>query len=545
MKRSVVPRLLPTLRPREKARPATSSRPLRLVTQAVRAHPTLLAAALTFRIVWELLPMQVPAVVGWLVDGLSMPEPRASWLLPDVALSQTNLILVASAALLGIGLLQALSAWASTEVSARLGLAVVTRIRSQVFRRILSPVPSGYESGDLLSRALHDTARVKGFVDRVFVRSVTTGVRAVFPIVMLFVIDVRLAALTLLVLPLQQGLSHILQQRMQRASRAASAAHARLTSQVQTRLAGLASIHALGAEDACARRLDQFAEELEARELESSRLLAGVKGVVWVCTSLGTAIVWLTGSQAVIDGRLSLGTLITFAGYATFVFRPFRQMTNVLKTYRTGLASVERIVELMERRGDSGEDGGEASGPPLGLQSWLRGPTGFHTLFGNQGCGKSKTLRALARTTRDTNGTGAYIPEAPTILEGTLECNLRLASSSANHEELREAAALAGLEGRLEHAFSEPRERDDLATRRRVALAQAILRSRGGPIFFDEPTSGLDEPSAEAILESLVGLARTRYVLSASHDARVSRRAEMVWQMDHAGRTPGPEGQVV
>ena len=314
----------------------SSTSPVRWAWSLVRNHRGLLAVTVVLRVMQELLPMLVPMVVGVLVDALTRPTPTAGTPV-DV---RYDPIIVAAAALAGIGILRATAVGAYTEASGRLGLAVVADIRAAVFPRLSAN--QSLSQGDLLARALRDPDRLRAFVDRVFVRSATTVVRGVFPTVMLFVLSPWLALWAISPIPLQQLGTYFLQRRLHRATRTAADSHADLTDLVQRHL------NPTGESKPSVDDLNRAAEQVERNDLTTHRIVAWIRALVWLCTSLGLALLWYHGSRAVQANMMSAGMLVSFAGYAAFVYRPFRQFTQVVKTYQSGRASLERIAEVVQ-----------------------------------------------------------------------------------------------------------------------------------------------------------------------------------------------------
>ncbi|MEM7674609.1 MAG: ABC transporter ATP-binding protein [Myxococcota bacterium] len=315
-----------------------STHPLKFAWRTVRRHRRLLSMTIGLRIIWELMPMLVPLIVGRLVDELtSGPMPSA--------------ITSAAVALLSVGLLQGLALGAYTEASGRLGIGVVADIRATVLSRLFSSRARQLNRGDLLTRALRDPDRLRGFVDRVFVRTPTTAVRTVFPTTMLFAISPDLACWALAPIVVQQAGTHLLQRRLQRATRAAAEAHAILADRVQADLNCLAPPR--HSPDLSA--LEQASSDVERCEQTSQRMVAAIRAFVWLCTSTGLALVWYRGSYAVQAEWITVGALVSFAGYTTFVYRPFRQFTQILKTYQSGLASLERIAALVDEPSRTGQ----------------------------------------------------------------------------------------------------------------------------------------------------------------------------------------------
>ena len=271
--------------------------------------------------------MLSPAIVGRLVDALTEPATAAP------------IIGYATAALLGLGVVRGLAVAAYSEAAARLGLAVVSDMRAAVFARLDSDAARALTTGDLLTRAVRDPARLRGFIDRVFIRSVTAVARSVFPTGMLFWLNPYLALWALAPIPIQHIGLQILQRRLQRVTRAAADAHAELTDAVHKHVSG---------EPETSAQLAPIAEHVERIEVRSQRLAAGLRAWVWLGTSAGLALAWYHGSGAVQAQTMTVGALVSFAGYAGFMYRPFRALTQVARSYQTGRASLERIAELLD-----------------------------------------------------------------------------------------------------------------------------------------------------------------------------------------------------
>ena len=309
------------------------------VRATVRRHPWLLAATVGARLLAELSPMARPALVGWLVDLCAASDGR-------VAPAFVWGVLGIGAA----GLLQAGSTQAYAECSARLGLATVQHLRMQLVSRWLAPGALPLSLGDILTRSSRDVDRLRSFVDRLYVRSVTLVARGVVPIIALFCLETRLAVVALAVLPIQQATLAIVGRRMQTASRSTSEAHAELLDGLERALRAAESPRGIegAATEMTAHDLGERGAAVEAAELRTARLLAAIRALVLAGTATGLAATWWVGIAMLENGELTLGGLVSFTGYATLAYRPFRQLANAAKVYRSGLASLERIESVLD-----------------------------------------------------------------------------------------------------------------------------------------------------------------------------------------------------
>ncbi|MHC3126850.1 ABC transporter ATP-binding protein [Brevundimonas sp. GN22] len=121
----------------------------------------------------------------------------------------------------------------------------------------------------------------------------------------------------------------------------------------------------------------------------------------------------------------------------------------------------------------------------------------------------------------------AYAGQAPMVVPGTVEDNIRLAYPAATTRQVMQAAAQAGLSGDLSRVIDERGGGLSGGERRRLGLARAFLKP--APILIlDEPTAHLDTASERALLPVLKDVARGRTTLIATHSDEIARLADRV-----------------
>lgn len=299
-----------------------------LLSQVAHGHRALIASTLLARVATETLPFLKPWLVGRIIDALAAPSAH----LPGPLIGGLFLLAVATGG----------ATYLYGRSTARLGLSTAAAVRIELAQAWTARGLGGLSRGDALTRFSRDVDRLRAFTDRVYVRSLTGWTRACLPVAMLLAIEPTLALIALSVLPLQRVALARLERRMETAAHAASDAHARLFEVLNEALDGPPRIR--GKAELLAR-----AEALEVAELRSARLQAAIRGLVLLGTGVGLSLVWGFGAHLVRTGGLSLGGLVSFAGYVALAYRPFRQLAAASKTYRTGLASLDRIADAVAR----------------------------------------------------------------------------------------------------------------------------------------------------------------------------------------------------
>jgi ABC-type multidrug transport system fused ATPase/permease subunit len=544
-------------------------------------HKLLFVAALLCRGVWEVVPMQVPLLAGVIVDGLTGKGLLLlGWAWPEA--TPQEVLQFAVLGLLAVAVVYCASAYAYTVAGALLDKKFVSDLRKAVVEKAMFlslDHHQRYGSGEILDCALRDTDRLRGFTERVFTRTLTNIVRAGYPIAMLFLINPVLALIALSVVPPQWLATWYLQKRLHAATRKSLASHSDLTTGVQENLAGIETIQTLGAERSSVARLHEQAAQVEVDELAADRITALIRGTIWLMTGIGVALIWWQGGMRVLAGEMTLGMLVAFTGFAEFAYRPFRLFTNIVRTYRVGLASLERVQELLEVSSSVPQssqarpiqiDAGRISFRDVsfsyGAEEALQGVSleigagQFTAIVGPNGSGKSSLLRLMARlhdpdegqvlidgqplegaTLESLRSQLAVVPQRPVVFSGTVVDNVRLARPDATTEEVRsacEAASALDFIERLENGFETRLGRQGVSLSggevQRLAIARALL-NRPKVLLLDEPTAALDAGSEAIVVRTLLGLRGQMTLVLVGHRPQAVRHADRVVVMD-AGR---------
>ncbi len=557
-------------------------RPSRVALSFLAKNKTALASAGFWRTMFVMVPMQVPLLCGAIVDVLSGNS--ATFYGVEISADDpTRFLTLAAAGLVLVAVAYGICSFAQMIASSRLGRTFVLELRNALVRRAtLLSLDQHHRIGsaDLLDRVLSDAATMRRFIERVFIQLLTNVVRVGYPVVMLFIIDPLLSLAALGVLVPQWLASWLLQRKLHAATHESRSSQADLATVVQENFDGIETLKTLGAEHHAIARVQDAAGQLENKQYQTQRYTAMISGNVWFWTSVGIASVWWLGGTRVIAGEMTLGTLVMFAGLTAFVYQPFRQFTQIANTYRRGLASLERIIEVL----DMPTSVSSGSGKPLKISAGelqfrnvhfaydstpvLSGvdlniaPRSFTAIVGPSGSGKSSLARLAVRLYDPTQGQVcidgqpiksvsldslqsqvAVVPQHAVLFSGSLLDNVRLAHPDASEAEVIQACEEAGA-----WQFIEPFP-NGLQTRvgrggaqlsggqlQRLAIARALL-TRPRILLLDEPTSALDAGSEALLVGTLRRLSQQMTVVVIAHRVDTIAAADSIVLMD--------EGRVV
>jgi ABC-type multidrug transport system fused ATPase/permease subunit len=269
---------------------------------------------------------------------------------------------------------------------------------------------------------------------------------------------------------------------------------------------------------------------------------------------------------------MTLGTLVVFIGFTDYAYRPFRRFTDIVRTYQTGVVSLERIHDMLAQPSTVrvGRDAGPIRiaegritfhdvsltyGPHAALRqvNLVIEPRSFTALVGRAGAGKSSLLRLIPRlydpsqgrvvidgqaldsvTLESLRSQVALVSQQPTLFSGTILQNLQLARPEASRRDIEAACVATGALAFIEDFHDGFDTRVGRGGRslsagqlQRLAIARALL-TRPRVLVLDEPTAALDTESETLVVETLRRLRGEMTVVVAAHRTRTVYLADKI-----------------
>ncbi|MEM7091424.1 MAG: ATP-binding cassette domain-containing protein [Actinomycetota bacterium] len=554
---------------------STRSTPMQIIFRFIRERRGLFGLNLGLRLIKDLLPFMGPILVGLAADILTGSD--RSLLGFDFAAGELRSIYIIAGLMAVLAVAKMVIGYIHTIVAAHMGRHVVEAARrdlAEASMQMALDERRRFNSGDLLDRSLADSKGLRSFIQNVVIRIISNTARAVWPLIYMFMVDWVMALVVLAVIPLQSGISAMLQRRLQRLTRESRAAEATHTLAVKESIDGWSSVASVGGQDWITSELRQTASRSEDAKIRKKHTTAAISAVISLFTALGIAACYAIGGWRIIDSGLvgvtddaasdafTFGTLLAFVGIAKKVYAPFQAYTKIVSSYRTGLVNLERIAEVLDApvldprpngpqlvvtTGDIQLDGvgfayaGEETPTLRSLSGRIPGRT-LTVITGPSGAGKTTLLRLLMGLDQPHHGTiaidgqdiniarlstvqkaMALVPQEPMLFSGTLGENLMLGLEQVSTEELLSACHKAGLlelvrelpEG-LDTEVGSGKHMLSGGQLRRMAIARALLRNPS-ILLLDEPTTGLDELNSKQVLDTLRRIAQSATVIMVSH----------------------------
>ncbi|WP_405150430.1 ABC transporter ATP-binding protein/permease [Sphaerisporangium sp. NBC_01403] len=480
-----------------------------------------------------------------------------------------GLLLMIALGVLAVGAASAALLHLGKQLRFNVASRAVNDLRHDLFRKLLQlgPADTAEASG---GRAL--TRLVS---DAVFVRGLTNGgllelfnqllVTSVMYVVALF-IDVRTTIVASLPLVIVILGNLTVQGRLQKVFVDVKGQFTNLLSGVGESLSNIGVVKSFGREDAASDRLHKINEELSARRGSMKTTYSRWEAALNVVGALPTPIALWLGGSAVVDGRLTVGSLVALTALIMMVQMSMHMVTMHANGIFRSVVIAQRLLRIVDapsvltlRPGTRPMPAptGALSATNLVVQigerlvvndvSLVVKAGEAIALVGPTGGGKTTLLHALSRLRDAHSGVVAYdgtdireydlesvrrqvvcLPQRQWIFEGTLEDNIRFARPDATAEEVAEAATAAGL-GEFPLSRELAANAVDLSAgeRQRVGLARVLLVDPA-VLFLDNPTANLDAETEAELLDTIVRVQRGRTLIIATQQLAVARYVDRV-----------------
>ncbi len=538
---------------------------------------------------WPFVRRHLGLFSAWLValaisSAATLSLPPAVKQMIDHGFTDSGNINRAFALLFAVAVVLALATAARFFFVSLLGEKVVADLRSQLYAHLIT-LGAGFHdrsrSGELVSRLTADSELLRSVIGSTMSVALRSSVTVIGSLLMLFVTSPRLAAWSLIGIPLAILPITLGARRLRGISRASQDRVADANSLAAETLGAVRTVQAHAREPYERGRFNAALSESikAARRRISAQSAVTATAIVLVFGAI-VGVLWL-GAHDVIDGRMSAGTLGQFVLYAMIGGGSVGALAEVWNELQRASGGMGRIAELLQ------EDI-EITPPaqPAALPQPLRGEIRFNdvvfhypqrpdtaaldhfdlhvrpgetvALVGPSGAGKSTVLSMLLRFHDPASGEVqvdgldvrqldpaqlraqmALVPQQPTLFASTALENIRYGRLEASDEEVQRAAEAAEADDFLQALpdgyLSELGERGARLSggqQQRIAIARALLKD--APILLlDEATSALDAQSERAVQQALERLMAGRTTLVIAHRLATVLKADRIVVMDH------------
>ena len=464
----------------------------------------------------------------------------------------------------------------------RVSADILFDMRLALYRHLQRLSPRFFAStrlGDIMSRINNDISEIQRVASEVVLATLGNVIFLVGSLGMLVWLDLRLFLLSVLFLPPSLWALVRYRRRLEGRVRTVRERSADIGSFLIETIQGMKLVVTSNAQVREAGRFrqrnDAFVEALMSMQWVTY-LSGGLPGLI---LSGSTAIIFLYGGSRVIDGTITMGTLVAFMAYQMRVLPPVQALMGLYASLATAKVSLGRVQELLDANVDV-IDTPESAGlnrvdgrvtiehvtvsfgrgaPLLDDVSIEVAPGEVLAVVGPSGSGKSTLTELLLRLIDPDQGRVlldgrdlrevplreirrhiALVDQEPFLFHASLLENLRYASPEATDEDLAAAVRAAGLEAFIADLpegyatqVGEGGRALSAGERQRIAIARAFLAAPA-VLVLDEPTASLDPSMTKQVMTGYEALMRGRTTIVVSHRLELARQADRVVVLDGA-----------
>lgn len=472
---------------------------------------------------------------------------------------------------------------AQTWILQKTGQNIILQMRKDLYRHIQSLGSRYFDItpvGKLVTRVTNDVEALNEMYSGILVQLFRNIVKIVGLAGVMLVLDVRLAAISFVLMPLVIGLTVLCQKIARNIYRLYRTRLTDINTFLSEHLSGMKIIQIFGRQE---RKFEEFHDKntkLYKAFYREMLMYAVFRPLIYILSILSLMIVLWFGSRNVFDEIISVGTLYIFSNYIRSFFDPIQELAEQFSTLQSSIASAEKIFTVM----DEDEFIPEVENPKqpdkitgkiefdhvwfaydgenyvLKDVSFVINPGEKVAFVGATGAGKSSILNLIGRyydiqkghiyidgidirqlSKKQIRSAIGQMQQDVFIFEGDVAYNIRLNDNDITDEQVKEAAEYVNASHfieKLPQGYHEPvteRGATFSAGERQLLSFARTLAHNPSILVMDEATANIDTETEILIQEALEKLMDGRTTIMVAHRLSTIQHADCIMVM-HKGR---------
>lgn len=469
---------------------------------------------------------------------------------------------------------------ADTWLLQKMGQQIVYKLREETFTHIHSLSLSFFNTtpvGKLVTRVSNDTEAVNELFSTILVKLFKNVVKIIGYAVVMLSINVKMASISFLLLPLVAILTFVFRHLSRKAYQITRNKITELNTFLSEHISGMKLIQIFAREKEKYSEFEGKSMELYRANFREIMTFAIFRPSIYLVSVIAMILVIRTGSLSVLNGSLSLGTLFVFITYISSFFEPIQELSEQLGTLQSSIASAEKIFSVLDVKPEIVSPTDPAPVNILGEiefrhvwfayeeenyilkdVSFVIHPGEKAAFVGATGAGKSTILNLIGRYFDIQKGQilidgidiheidldvlrGAIgqVQQDVFIFTGDIKSNISLNNEAISPDNVRQAAEIVNADPfiqKLPHGYDEPvTERGStLSAGQRQLLSFARTLAYDPKILvLDEATANIDTETETLITQALARLMDGRTTIMVAHRLSTIQHADKIIVMHH------------
>jgi subfamily B ATP-binding cassette protein MsbA len=489
-----------------------------------------------------------------------------------------NVWTVVAVFIVGVTIGKALCEYLAEYLINYVGFSVIMDLRNQLYERIMQQSMAFFHrhsTGQLMSTIVNDIEKIQLAVSHVLADLLRQSFTLIGMLLVLFVLDWRLALLSFTAIPLVMIPSARIGRMVRRSTRRSQANLGELSQLLQETISGNRIVKAFRMERWETGRFRSAARRLLQANLRYVRAQAATSPLMEVLGAFTIVFLLLYARDRILHQQLTTGMFVSFI-YALFkTYDPIKRLSGINNSFQQAIGASAKVFELLELREDIAEMPSAKTLPPFSrsivfdnVSFSYGGPGGEPVLrnislevkagevvaiVGPSGAGKSTLANLIPRFFDPTSGRvlidGVDVRDATLdslraqismvtqemiLFNDTVRNNISYGRPQVSDDEIDRAAQAAmaydfirEMPAGYDTAIADRGERLSGGQRQRLAIARALLKN-APVLILDEATSELDTESEQLVQKALANLIAGRTVIVIAHRLSTVRTADKI-----------------
>jgi subfamily B ATP-binding cassette protein MsbA len=511
---------------------------------------------------------------GWRKD-------LAVWLEYRVFANKYKALFIISAVILITTLLKSVCFYNKSFWSNWLSKRSMTDLRQELFNSLIGQSVTYFDrrkSGVIISKFTNSLTQMQKGMTAILSEIVTEPLMVIGALSLAFMINFRLAAIGLLIFPLNWVVIMVTGRLIRRSTDRSLRQRANMVQMLQRSIDGIRIVKAFVMEDHAREGFASANDQAFHYDMRGARAKSMLQPVVEIFSAGFVIVFLLLGGVSVLRGEMTPGDFITFYAGMVACYSPIKKVNNAISEIQESVSGAADVFAEIDRVPDLQEAPGAPDLPPMAEALELRNVS-FHydkpapvlhdvsvriqrgqfvALVGPSGAGKSTLVNLIPRfydvkagavlidgidirsvTLRSLRQQIGFVTQEPILFHDTIAGNIAFGEKDATPERIEQAARTAHA-----HEFIKelPNGYETIVgdrgimlsggQRQRIALARAIMRNPA-ILLLDEATSSLDTESERLIQDAMDQFVRGRTTLVIAHRLSTILHADRILVMEH------------
>ncbi|WDV46074.1 ABC transporter ATP-binding protein [Clostridiaceae bacterium M8S5] len=456
----------------------------------------------------------------------------------------------------------------------------VKHLRKKMFDTMLRKEISYFkkvQSGEILAKIMQDVVIVAQCISIGIPMVVSNTIRLLLIFAIMVYLNVTLTIITLVIIPIYYILFNALNKRLRCISNQERIRFSNLTNQAQEKILGITTIKIFRKENYFRERFKNTLDEHFKYIKKNLFLTSLVNGVTTLITSLLPVVVLLVGSNLVWKDELTVGSLVAFYSYLSYVYEPINNLSDYYMGLQTTLGMSNRILDFLKN--DIGQECidkdniseinsirfknvsfsyGEEDEVITNLSLYIEKGDKI-AITGASGCGKTTIGSLLMKIYENYSGKitindidlkniskksiydmVAVVEQESFVFEGDVLDNIIFDDDKENTEQLAKSLEISGTnrfvdkcENKLAHKVVEFGNNLSGGQKQRVCISRALAKDFD-LLILDEATSALDYGLEKEIIDKLNNYlsANNKTLITISHRPEILSICNKIINLD-------------